>query len=195
MQEDYLPVLDDSEPTPDLLFSLSWFADVRTWMDQLTILSVVTHSARILLFLPWCIAVGGAIVLSPAHLSSLGFTSLNYMSPPSTAIEHYAHWANYGLQHVTIFLGFVVTFLWAFPNAGLMCLGALMAQFCWAWHDFLPDPTVAVGENERQMVYLLAKNSWLKGITVGLKTVDGRFYVAHSALAHGSDSELNDSEE
>ena len=160
-------------------------------------LSVFTLSARILLFLPWCIAVGGAIVLSPAHLSSLGFTSiLNYISPPSTAIEHFAHWANYGLQHVTIFLGFVITFLWMFPNAGLICLGALMAQFCWAWHDFLPDRTVAIGENERQMVYLLAKNSWLKGITVDLKTVDGRFYVAHSELAAGgSGSELNDSEE
>src|SRR6266498_2896799 len=163
LQEDYLPVLDDSEPTPDLLFSLSWPVDVRNWMDQLTIRKVFTHATRILLFLPWCIAVGGAIFLSPAHLSLLGFTSsLNYISRPSTRIERYAHWANYGLQHVTIFLGFVVTLLWMFPNAGLMCLGALMAQFCWAWHDFLPDLTVAVGENERQMVYLLAKYAWLK---------------------------------
>ena len=166
------------QPTPDLLFTVSWPEDCQAVLSNLTIHAIFSLACRILLFLPWCIAVGAAIILSPTNLSSIAFApSVNYISHPSTPIELFAHWAVYGLQHITIFAGFVFTILWYFPDAGTVLLGALFAQFCWAWHDFLPELTTALGEDERQMIYYLVRSTWLTGNTVGIKKMNGKYYA------------------
>jgi len=169
---------DKTQSTPDLLFTVSWPEDLRTVFSNFTIHSLFYLAWRILLFFPWCIAVGGAIILSPQNLSSVAFApSVNYISRPPTPIEAFAHWADYGMQHITIFGGFIFTILWTFPNAGTLLLGALFAQFCWAWHDFLPEKTTALGEDERQMIYHLARCTWLTGDTVGIHKLNGKYYA------------------
>ena len=183
-----------TQPTPDLLFTVSWPDDLRTIFSNLTIYSLYSLACRILLFFPWSIAVGAAIILSPTSLASIAFApSVNYISRPPTSIAVFAHWADYGLQHVTIFSGFVFTILWNFPDAGTFLLGALFAQFCWAWHDFLPEQTTALGEDERQMIYHLARRTWLTGDTVGIHKVNGKYYATDECEnVIDSDSEGSD---
>ena len=169
---------EDTESTPDLMFSHVWPKDVQTMFSYLTLHNALFLAAQILLFFPWCVAVGGAIFISPAHLSSLTFsTSLNYISPPLKPVQRYAHWADYGLQHITIFLCFLFAIVWMFPDAGWVVVGAFISQVCWAWHDFLPDRTVPVGEDERQTIYLLAKHTWLDGSSVRMQKVNGNYYA------------------
>jgi hypothetical protein len=200
LQEDFQSSPDDSkQPTPDLLFALSWPEDLQTHLSNLTIHSLYSLACQILLFFPWCIAVGAAILISPTNLSAIAFSpSANYLSRPSTPIGLFAHWAHYGLQHITIFAGFVFIILWNFPNAGTVLLGALCAQFCWAWHDFLPDRTTALGEDERQMIYHLARSTWLTERTVGIKKMNGKYYatetVDHELENNGMDSDSEESD-
>ena len=181
---------DQSQSTPDLLFTVPWPEDLRTVFSNFTIRSLYYLACRILLFFPWCIAVGGAIILSPKDLSSLAFApSVDYVSRPPTPIGIFAHWADYGLQHITIFSGFIFTILWTFPNAGTLLLGAMFAQFCWAWHDFLPEQTTALGEDERQMIYHLARRTWLTGDTVNIHKLNGKYYATNLDHEPNSDPE------
>jgi hypothetical protein len=64
-----------------------------------------------------------------------------------------------------------------FPRCGNILTRRIICQFCWAWHDFLPEQTTALGEDERQMIYHLARRTWLTGDTVGIKKMNGKYYA------------------
>lgn len=129
-------------------------------------------------FLPWCIAVGGALILSPENLESLAFRS-GYL-PSVSGIRRYSHWAQYGYQHIVAFLTAVGAITWMFPTIGVMAIGALLAQFCIAWHSFLFDRNIPLGEDDRQTVYILMTTTWFNDSSIGIKKVGDAYYPAPS---------------
>ncbi|KAF8964251.1 hypothetical protein BDZ97DRAFT_1817203, partial [Flammula alnicola] len=132
------PLLDsDSIPVirqPNLGTSF-WAKELEPMISSLTFRALISIAFRLVCFLPWCVAVGGALILSPDHLEYIAFGP-GYIEPQS-GIRRYSHWAEYGFQHVVAFLAFIGAVVWLFPTLGLLIIGGLLAQFCWAWHSFL----------------------------------------------------------
>lgn len=61
-----------------------------------------------------------------------------------------------------------------------------MAQFFWAWHTFLLDRNIPLGEDDRQTVYLLATSTWLKDTTINIRKIGDSYYAAEDNARQGS---------
>lgn len=154
----------------------TWMEDVRPLLSHLTVDICLSFAARMLFFLPWCVGVGAAIVLSPDHLHEVAF-GYGYIEPPA-GIRRFAHWAEYGWQHVAIFLGLLLCMVWASPSTGLLvCLG-LLALSRYTWSSFVVDPTKPLGQDDRQTIYLLATSTWMTGDAIDIAMKDGQIYAA-----------------
>lgn len=116
-------------------------------------------AVQVAFFLPWCIAVGGAILLFPHKLEGITFGT-GYIASPK-GIHRFAHWADCGMQHVLIFLTFLGLLVGYFPTLGCLIVGGLVAQFMSAWRNFAVDYDAGLGEDDRQTIYVLAKQCWL----------------------------------
>jgi hypothetical protein len=111
---------------------------------------------RIVIFLPWCVAVGGMIVMYPEYLESIAFSPLaGFITPVPKGIRRFAHWGETAFQHVWIFLGFLACVMWLNPMVGWMLVGGVAAQGVNAWWDFKVDRNVRLGEDDRQTIYLV----------------------------------------
>ena len=141
---------------------------------SLTISKIFHLVIQIICFLPWCIAVGGALILFPDHLEYLAFQTGDLNSP--TGIRRFSHWAEYGMQHVVIFGAFLGLFVFLFPTTGFLLIGGLLAQFYHVWSYFSLDRTVPLGTDDLQTVYLLATTQWLNGTSLDIKKVDDDYY-------------------
>jgi hypothetical protein len=116
---------------------------------------------RLILFLPWCIAVGGTILFSPSstHLSQIAFHPLYHPSAP-TGIQRFAYYAHTAVPHVGIFCACVVWAGWWWSRVagsvvGSVLIGAgMLAGVVWAWSGFVVDKGVPLGADDRQAVYL-----------------------------------------
>ena len=102
------------------------------WAPRGLSLSLV---ARVILFLPWCVAVGAAIALYPRALSPL---VRMYAGPPRTALHRLAHHAHTARAHLGIFLGVLCLIAATMPNWYLrvFLLGAVIARAAVVWHGF-----------------------------------------------------------
>ncbi|PPQ63596.1 hypothetical protein CVT24_004456 [Panaeolus cyanescens] len=136
---------------------------------------LAANCARIVFFLPWCIAVGAVIILSPTSLDSLA-VSLGYVESLD-GIHRFAYWAEYGYPHIVAFLAFLGLQAWLFPTVGPLVTGGVLGQFVYAWHSFLPDYSVPLGSDDFQMVYHLATSFWFREATFGIRKVENRFYA------------------
>ncbi len=86
-------------------------------------------AARVVFFVPWCVAVGAAIVLFPRALTRLVRL---YVAPPRTPLDRLAYHAHTARLHVCVFAA--ALFLaaaalpgWLFPAALLGAVGARAA--------------------------------------------------------------------
>jgi hypothetical protein len=149
--------------------------ELKLLFKNLTLSKVVRLVIQILCFLPWCIAVGGALVLFPDHLEYLAFQT-GYVASP-IGIRRFSHWAEYGLQHVVIFVTFLGLFVFVFPTIGFLLIGGLLAQFYHVWNYFSLDRTVPLGTDDLQAIYLLATTDWFNGASMGIKKVDDHYYL------------------
>lgn len=152
----------------------SSIAELGLVLKSLTISKLFYLVVRILCFLPWCISVGGALVLFPDYLEYLAFQT-GYISSP-TGIRRFSHWAEYGMQHVVIFCVFLGLFVFVSPTAGFLLIGGLLAQFYHVWNYFSLDRTIPLGTDDLQTVYLLATTHWLNGSCLDIKKVDDHYY-------------------
>jgi hypothetical protein len=114
---------------------------------------------RVVCFLPWCVAVGAAIVMFPQYLEFVAFHPGYVISPHG--IDRFKHWADTGMHHIWIFLGFLVSVYWIYPRLGLLLIGGVLAQFLHAWHDFTVDRSIPLGEDDRQTIYLVTTHNGL----------------------------------
>ncbi|KAF5314845.1 hypothetical protein D9619_007268 [Psilocybe cf. subviscida] len=181
-QEDAAQPLLDSDSyhiikQPDLGTTF-WMKECESLIDNLTFRAILSISLRLVCFLPWCAAVGAALILSPEHLEFIAFRP-GYIKSLS-GIRRYAYWAEYGYQHVVIFVGALAMFTWIYPTAGFVVLGGLLAQFCMAWHTFLLDRNIPLGDDDQQSVFLLATTSWLNDTPTGIRKVGESYYFTDS---------------
>ncbi|OCH88896.1 hypothetical protein OBBRIDRAFT_56947 [Obba rivulosa] len=121
--------------------------------------SDLTRAAlRVLLFLPWCVAVGGTILLSPQHLESVVFAPGYAKSP--RGLHRFAYWADCAMHHVFIFLACTITFCWWNLSYGMILAAGMLARFLYVWHDFRTDESIPLGEDDKQSLYSIATLSY-----------------------------------
>ncbi|KAF8817085.1 hypothetical protein BYT27DRAFT_7333009 [Phlegmacium glaucopus] len=174
-EDDLLEKDDDSASFPTHLHETqSSIAELRLLIKDVTISKLLGLAIRILCFLPWCIAVGGSLVLFPDHLEYIAFQTGYIVSP--TGIRRFSHWAEYGMQHVIIFGAFLGLFVFILPTTGFLLIGGLLAQFYHVWNYFSLDRTVPLGTDDLQAVYLLATTHWLNETFPEIKKVDDHYY-------------------
>ena len=139
----------------------------RTQHRALTFRATLFCILRVLFFLPWCAAVGGALLLFPGYVESVAFRP-GYLESPK-GIRRFAHWAECGQQHVTIFFACLVAAVWYNFAVGLSLTSIVMSRFVFVWHDFNLDKSIPLGEDDQQSLYLLV---------MGLASTDGSFIVS-----------------
>ena len=144
-------------------------------LKSLTIFKLFSLVIRSLCFLPWCIAVGGALVFFPDHLESLAFQTGYLVS--LAGMRRFSHWAKHGMQHIVIFGAFLGLFVFVFPTTGLLMIGGLLAQFYHVWNYFSLDRTVPLGTDDLQTIYLLATTYWLNEASLDIKKIDDYHYM------------------
>ncbi|KAF8549683.1 hypothetical protein OG21DRAFT_1514930 [Imleria badia] len=138
----------------------------RTQGGALNFRTILVHVLRILLFLPWCAAVGGALLLFPSYVELVAFRP-GYLESPK-GIRRFAHWAECGQQHVMIFLACLVAALWYNFSLGISLSSIVMSRLVFMWHGFKVDKSIPLGEDDQQSLYL---------IIMGLVSMDGSFSV------------------
>ena len=124
---------------------------------------------RAAFFLPWCVLVGGTILLSPQHLDLIAFRPGYIQPPPAPGTRRFKHWAETGREFVGIFLGFVASVWWKFPWFGLLVVTGVLCLSFYAWGDFTLDEKrgVKLGKNDKESLWIV-----LKGY--GLQVREGR---------------------
>lgn len=165
--DDDFRVEDYTEPSLGLL----WMLLDRKWTMNVVVMSIL----RMLLFLPWCIAVGGSIVLCPKGLDIITFHS-GYLEPLS-GIYRFAHWADHAFEHIVIFVCFTGFVFWLSPAFGFIVGCGMGAMVVNAWYDFRVDPGVPLGEDDRQSVYLGLTRFWMTDEFLNLRRVEGGFLL------------------
>ncbi len=156
---------------------ISLFDTAQFFFDDVFVLRFLTLSQtdlvnllpKALLFLPWYTLVGGVIVLFPQYLETVAFSS-GYISSPPRGIRRYAHWAECALAHVLLFLLVVIIIGSKTP----MMFPVLFGQATYSWMDFRFDERVPLGVDDRQSLFLVAKE--LVG-DVQFKRSEGNFFV------------------
>lgn len=138
----------------------------RTQGGRLTFGTILVHALRILLFLPWCAAVGGALLLFPSYVELVAF-QLGYLESPKGS-RRFAHWAECGQQHVVIFLACLAAALWYNLSLGLSLTSIVVSRTAFVWHRFKVDKSIPLGKDDQQSLYL---------IVMGMVYTDGSFSV------------------
>ncbi|KAF8439736.1 hypothetical protein L210DRAFT_3540179 [Boletus edulis BED1] len=139
----------------------------RTQLGASALRTILVHVLRILLFLPWCAAVGGALLLFPGCVELVTFRP-GYLESPK-GIRRFAHWAECGQQHVMIFLACLVAVLWYNPALGLSLTSIVVSRFVFVWHAFRVDENIPLGEDDQQSLYL---------VIMGLASTDSSYSVS-----------------
>ncbi|KAH8102743.1 hypothetical protein BXZ70DRAFT_804178 [Cristinia sonorae] len=145
------------------------------------------YAARVALFVPWCIVVGGLIVFSPTHLSRLTVTTTPGQasrspvpSLPNSGPQRFAYWAECAYYHVAIFLGCLACAFYLCspvipPNSvtGTCIIGALIARWMFVWKSgyglgaLVRRKRVQLGEDDAESVWLALTEKHLADGTMG----------------------------
>ncbi|KAF8631758.1 hypothetical protein AX15_002214 [Amanita polypyramis BW_CC] len=128
-----------------------WFLRPANFSSE----DLITPVARVVCFIPWCIVVGGTMLLWPDQLEVIAFQA-GYVDSMK-GIRRFAHWADVGLYFVMIFFAFLATVLWFLPGvAGVTLAVCLCSRFVLVWHGCELDFSVPLGNDDRQSLYLVA---------------------------------------
>lgn len=133
----------------------------------LTFSTILVRVLRVLLFVPWCAAVGGALLLFPSYVELVAFGP-GYLPSPK-GIRRFAHWAECGQQHIMIFLSCLAAALWYNCALGLSLTSIVVSRFVYVWHTFKVDKSIPLGEDDQQSLYL---------VVMGLASAHGLFRVS-----------------
>ncbi|KAF8332880.1 hypothetical protein F5887DRAFT_1080619 [Amanita rubescens] len=108
---------EDCTPGDDFAFA----DDDLLWLlrpEHFSSLDITASITRVICFVPWCICVGGTMLLWPDKLE-------------------FAHWADVGHQFIMIFLAFLATALWALPvTVGATLFVGLATRFGYSREEF-----------------------------------------------------------
>jgi len=149
-------------------FAMDW-AVLEPTLSIPGLKAVLPTLVRATFFLPWCVLVGGTILLSPRHLDLVAFR-LGCIQPlPAPGIRRFKHWAETGREFVGIFLGFVASVWAAFPWFGLLVVTGVLGLSFHAWGDFVLDEKrwIKLGKNDTESL-------WIVLTGYGLRVREGR---------------------
>ncbi|KAI0671882.1 hypothetical protein C8Q78DRAFT_803408 [Trametes maxima] len=126
------------------------------------------------LFVPWCVAVGGAILLAPASAGALAFRGgfVRGTAPPR-GLRRLAYWADNAYEHVFVFLAVVAAALfYADLRRAAWVLAAAIVRVGWVWGGYRPaeDLHRRVGENDQESLWLVARGSGDVDMVIGSGT-------------------------
>jgi hypothetical protein len=144
-------------------------------------LDTVILLAKVLGFLPWCIAVGGAIMLYPTQLELVAFNT-GYQSSLK-GIQRFAYYADCAMQHVAIFVGCVAVLCWwSSTFVTTLLVATITAGFCLAWGDFVLDRSIPLGHDDRQTIYLVFTNYGLQGDSIVFRKTEAGYFALEESL-------------
>ncbi|TCD69288.1 hypothetical protein EIP91_008223 [Steccherinum ochraceum] len=175
---------------------------------------ISTYGARVALFVPWCILVGGLILFHPAALPRLVASPGTSTRRPSHALtpvlpapgpRRFAYWAECAFHHVAIFLGCVISALWVTsgirPTTSTCIFGALLARWMFVWKSGFGLKDVVggkrrlfLGENDAESVWLVFTEEHLSGGN-GVEIYVGDACMPKEHLAPLSQVELKEVED
>ncbi|KAJ7595049.1 hypothetical protein C8J56DRAFT_885471 [Mycena floridula] len=124
----------------------------NTIIPTLSLRNLTVAATKVALFLPWTALVGATIILCPQWLERVTF-SPGYISSPR-GIRRFAHWTEYAVAHIMIFLAAIAVVIWWNLPVGIALAGGIVGQFILTWRDFVPDKNVLLGEDDRQSIFL-----------------------------------------
>ena len=141
---------------------------------------------KIICFIPWCIAVGGAVILCPNQLELVAFGA-GYQSSLK-GIKRFAYRADTAMQHLVIFCGFVAAVAWWNQLVGVFLLTGIMVAFLFAWGDFVLDRNIPLGRSDRQTIFLVVANYGFPDDSIVFqKTADGYLALERNVSCDGGD--------
>jgi hypothetical protein len=121
---------------------------------------------KVIFFLPWCVTVGGCILLCPTYLD---FVTFKFgLLPSPSGIRRFSHWADIAHCHVSIFLACILGLGYLDKGLGVIVGMAVLAGIVDAWWDFRVDKTIPLGENDMQSIWLVLRGDGMyeEGITI-----------------------------
>lgn len=128
--------------------------------------SLVANAVRALVFIPWCVLVGGTILLLPTYLPRIASSTCAFTPPvPPPGIRRFAYWAECAFYHVFIFAAFVIALMVHDPPKGAITAFITVAVSTWRWSRFKMDDEsrgVRLGEDDWQSCYLVATKVYMK---------------------------------
>ncbi|RPD61062.1 hypothetical protein L227DRAFT_74773 [Lentinus tigrinus ALCF2SS1-6] len=97
--------------------------------------SLFQNLARVLLFVPWCITVGGTILLFPRQLDRVVFRS-GYVAPPAPGLRRLQFWLEMAPDYVKIFLFTLAGVFSLRIEWGAIVTALVAARFAYVWQRF-----------------------------------------------------------
>ncbi|KAL0068178.1 hypothetical protein AAF712_004838 [Marasmius tenuissimus] len=157
-------------------------------------LTALLIPAQVLCFLPWCIAVGCALLLFPKHLEHVVFTSGYYYpnAPSPSGIHRFAHLAEYAIPHVMTFLAFLVLSVWFNMPLGLGLATLAFSQGMLSWQDFREDLSIPLGEDDRMAIYWILKRYAFGEGCWGMRKADDGYFITTGGGPEGNEVEEDD---
>ncbi|KAF8838577.1 hypothetical protein BDN67DRAFT_74326 [Paxillus ammoniavirescens] len=142
--------------------------------DTFKFSDLLSHVPRILLFIPWCAAVGGALLLFPNLVELVAFRT-GYLPSPK-GLRRFAHWADCAYPHVMIFLACVVLILWYDRVMGMSLACVVVSRFVYVWSCFRVDRGIPLGEDDQQSLYLVIMDPASVPDAVTVSGLNGQFH-------------------
>jgi hypothetical protein len=139
--------------------------------------STMVMAAKVAFFLPWCIAVGATLSLAPQYCELVTFQT-GYVASLQ-GIRRFAHWAECGIQQVSIFFASILVVGYFQMAIGVTVAALVLSRFICVWQDFEFDQSIPLGEDDRQSLYRIAmmENYGLdKDTVIYIKSENGETY-------------------
>lgn len=141
-----------------------------------SLISFLIITAKVICFLPWCIAVGATLSLAPQYSDLVAFQT-GYVASLQ-GVRRFAYWAECGLQQVAIFTASVIIVCYFKMSLGITLAAVAFSRFIYVWQDFKFDQSIPLGQDDRQSLYRVAvmDNYGLDKNTIILMESEGEVY-------------------
>lgn len=93
---------------------------------------------RILLFMPWCVAVGATITLFPASIDAVAFSAAaGYIPAPAPrGVQRFCFWADTARDYACIFAAALLSLFLVSTGVGSVACALALARFIWVWGTY-----------------------------------------------------------